>query len=425
MKIQITDGRLLDPASRLDQTGSVCIENGRIAAVGQVPAGFKADQIIDARGKWVCPGLVDLSVRFGEPGQVQASIASETAAAARAGVTSLCCPPDGSPIIDTPAVVELIRQRAARADKARVYPIGALTHGLKGDRLAEMYALQQAGCIAVSNGNQPIASNEILRRAFEYAASTGLTVFIHAEDHSLRNQGVISEGEISTRLGLTPIPETAETVAVSTALLLIEQTGVRAHFCRLSTAKAVNMIAAARKLGLPITADVDICHLYLTEHDVDGYNTNCHLVPPLRRLQDKLALIQGLVDGMIDAVCSDHQPLSEDAKVAPFNLTRPGASTIEMLLPLMLDMVARKQLGLLQAIKKVTENPARILGLPAGTLHPGSAADLIIIDPDHAWTVKPAELNSAGKNTPFADWEMMGKVTHTFINGRPVYPEQV
>jgi dihydroorotase len=185
------------------------------------------------------------------------------------------------------------------------------------------------------------------------------------------------------------------------------------------------MIAAARKLGLPITADVDICHLYLTEHDVDGYNTNCHLVPPLRRLQDKLALIQGLVDGMIDAVCSDHQPLSEDAKVAPFNLTRPGASTIEMLLPLMLDMVARKQLGLLQAIKKVTENPARILGLPAGTLHPGSAADLIIIDPDHAWTVKPAELNSAGKNTPFADWEMMGKVTHTFINGRPVYPEQV
>ena len=425
MKIQITDGRILDPASRLDQIGSVCIEDGRIASIGQVPAGFKADLNIDARGKWVCPGLVDLSVRFGEPGQVQASIASETTAAASAGITSLCCPPDTSPVIDTPAVVELIRQRAARADQARVYPIGALTHGLKGERLAEMYALQQAGCIAVSNANQPMASNEILRRAFEYAASTGLTVFIHAEDHSLRNQGVISEGEISTRLGLTPIPETAETVAVSTALLLAEQTGVRAHFCRLSTAKAVNMIAAARKLGLPITADVDICHLYLTEHDVDGYNANCHLIPPLRRLQDKLALIQGLVDGTIDVVCSDHHPLSDDAKVAPFNLTRPGASTIEMLLPLMLDMVSRKQLSLLQALKKVTENPARILGLPAGTLHHGNAADLIIIDPDHAWTVKPAELKSAGKNTPFADWEMMGKVTHTFINGKPVYPEQV
>ncbi len=424
MKIQVTKGRIIDPATGVDQAGTVCIDNGTIIATGRAAAGFKPDMEIDAGGKWICAGLIDLSARFGEPGQQQASIASESAAAASAGVTTVCCPPDTSPVIDTPAVVELITQRAARSGKTRIYPIGALTQGLKGERLAEMYALQQAGCIAISNANQPLANNEIMRRAFEYAASTNLTVFINAEDHALRNQGVVNEGAISTRLGLPPIPETAETVAVSSALLLIEQTGVRAHFCRLSTAKAVTMIARAKQAGLPVTADVGICHLYLTEQDVDGYNVNCHLVPPLRRLEDKQALIRGLVDGTIDAVCSDHSPLNDDAKIAPFNLTRPGASTIEMLLPLMLDMVSRDQLSASQALEKLTINPARILGLQGGTLRPGSPADLIVIDPDLAWTVNRQQLRSAGKNTPFDGWELMGKVTHTILNGQLVFPDQ-
>lgn len=423
MKIQITKGRIIDPANGVDQTGAVCIENGYILAVGRSTANFDPDMVIDAGGKWICPGLIDLSARFGEPGQQQATIASESAAAASAGVTSVCCPPDTSPVIDSPAVVELITQRAARSGKTRIYAIGALTHGLKGERLAEMYALQQAGCIAISNANQPVANNEILRRALEYAASTNLTVFIHAEDHALRNQGVVNEGTISTRLGLPPVPETAETVAVSTALLLIEQTGVRAHFCRLSTAKAVAMIARAKQAGLPVTADVGICHLYLTEQDVDGYNVNCHIVPPLRRLEDKQALIRGLVDGTIDAVCSDHYPLNDDAKIAPFNLTRPGASTIEMLLPLMVDMGTRNQLSASQILEKMTTNPARILGLQGGTLRPGSPADLIVIDPDQSWTVSRKQLHSAGKNTPFDGWELMGKVTHTIMNGQLVYPD--
>ena len=424
MKIQISDGRLLDPAIGLDQTGSVCIEAGIILSTGPVPAGFKPDLNIDARGKWVCPGLIDLSARFGESGQDEATIASESAAAASAGVTSICCPPDTGPVIDTPAVVELIKRRASQSGKVRIFPVGALTHGLKGDRLAEMYALQQAGCIAVGNANQPVTNNEILRRAFEYAASTGLGVFNQAEDPALRNHGVVNEGAISTRLGLAPVPETAETVAVSTALLLIEQSGVHAHFCRLSTAKAVTMIARAKQAGLPVTADVGICHLYLTEQDVDGYNTDCHLQPPLRRLEDKQALLQGLLDGTIDAVCSDHHPLSEDAKVAPFNLTRPGASTIEMLLPLMLDLVTRKQLSLAQVLEKLTTNPARILGLQQGTLLQGRPADVIMIDPEQAWTVNRAQLASAGKNTPFNGWELMGRVSHTILDGRPVYPNQ-
>jgi len=425
MKIQITDGRIIDPASGLDQTGSICIANGVILSTGQVVSGFKPDLTIDARGKWICPGLIDLSARFGEPGQVQATIASESAAAASAGVTSICCPPDTGPIIDSPAVVELINRRAAQSGKVRILPVGALTHALKGERLAEMYALQQAGCVAVSNASLPLASNEIMRRAFEYAASTGLTVFIQAEDHSLRNQGLVNEGAVSTRLGLSAVPETAETVAVSTALLLIEQTGVRAHFCRLSTAKAVTMIARAKQAGLPVTADVGICHLYLTEQDVDGYNANCHVQPPLRRLEDKQALLRGLIEGTIDAVCSDHHPLSEDAKVAPFNQTRPGASTIEFLLPLMLDLVTRKQLSLVHALEKLTSNPARILGLQRGTLHQGSPADLVVIDPDQAWTIHRQQLVSAGKNTPFDGWELMGKVSHTLLDGRPVYPDQI
>ncbi len=423
MKIQITNGRIIDPANGLDLIGSVYIEDGVILSVGKAVAGFKPQHLIDATDQWVCPGLIDLSARFGDHAQQGlASIASESIAAASAGVTTVCCPPDTSPVIDTPAVVELINQRAARSGKTRIFTIGALTHGLAGDRLAEMYSLQQAGCVAVSNANRPVASNEILRRAFEYAASTNLTVFIQAEDHTLRNQGVINEGAFSTRLGLPPIPETAETVAVSTALLLAEQTGVRAHFCRLSTARAVNMIARAKQSGLPVTADVDICHLYLTEQDVDGYNVNCHLSPPLRRLEDQQALIQGLIDGTIDAVVSDHYPLSEDAKVAPFNLTRPGASTIEMLLPLMLDMVTRKQLSTLQALEKVTSNPARILDQNLGSLGVGCLADLIVIDPNQSWTVNRQNLRSAGKNTPFDGWELMGKITHTLLKGQTVYP---
>ncbi len=423
MKIQINNGRLLDPATGLDENGTLCIENGHIYSVSTSGQDFTADQTIDAAGKWVCPGIIDLAARFGEPGrEYKATIASESPAAASAGITAVCYPPDTSPVIDTPAVVELIHRRAETTGLTRIYPLAALTHGLQGERLPEMYALKQAGCLALSNASRPLPDNEVLRRAMEYAASTNLPVFLHAEDRSLHNRGVVHEGVTSTRLGLPPIPETAETVAVSTALLLIEQTGVRAHFCRLSTARSVEMIARAKHAGLPVTADVGICHLYLTEQDVDGYDSSCHLTPPLRTLEDKQALLQGVIDGVIDAVCSDHRPCDMDAKAMPFGQTRPGASTIELLLPLMLDLADRGLLSPMQVIAALSTNPAGILGLGTTALTAGNPADVTVIDPQLSWTVDTTLLLSAGTVTPFAGWELPGKAVCTIMNGQIVYP---
>ena len=424
-KIQIDNARILDPENGIDKKGSIFIENGIIAAISKTDKKFNPDLRINAKGKWVCPGIVDLSARFAKPGQeFKSTISTEASAAASAGVTTVCCPPDTFPVIDSPAVVELMYKTAEESGQVQLLPIGALTHGLKGDRLAEMESLKRAGCVAISNANQPVLNNEILRRAFEYAASTDLTVFIHPEDHHLRNQGVINEGAISTRLGLPPIPETAETVALSAALLLVEQTGVCAHFCRLSTARAVDMIGQAKSAGLPVSADAGICHLFLTEMDVDGYNANCHLIPPLRRLEDKDALVNGIIDGTIDAICSDHQPLSIDSKTAPFSLTKPGASTIEFLLPLLIDLATRKKISLLQAIEKISSNPAKVLRLPLGSLSEGKAANITIFDPDKTWTVLGANLVSAGKSTPFDGWELQGKTSHTLLNGVLVYEEK-
>lgn len=422
MKIEIKNGRILDPANSLDKTGSVWIDKGKLVSVLTKPDSFKADQIIDATGKWVLPGLVDLSARFCKPGQeFRSVIATESAAAASAGITSVCCPPDITPVIDTAAVVESLLHAAEYTGKVRIHPLGALTQGLMGERLAEMYTLRQAGCIAVSNGLMPLMNNEILRRALEYARSTDLTVFIYPEDTHLRNGGVVHEGEISTRLGLPPVPETTETVALASALLLIEQTGARVHFCRLSSARAVSMIKQAKRDGLPVTADIDIAHLFLTEVDVDDYNASFHMRPPLRRPADRQALEQGLLEGIIDAVCSEHQPLGVDAKLAPFSMTRPGGSSMEMLLPLMLDLAARRDNSPLTVLEKITSAPATIAGLPLGRLTPAAPADIIIVDPDRSWQARPEQLLSSGKYTPFADWELQGKVTHTLLDGKVIY----
>ena len=426
MKITISNGRLIDPANNVDKKGTLCIADGMIAAAAsRPPSDFTPDLVIDAGGHWVCPGIIDLGARFREPGQEhKATIASEAAAAAAGGITAICTPPDTDPVLDTPAVVELIHQRMDKCRQIRIYPIAALTQGLQGEFLAEIHALKAAGCIAVSNANRPIASTEVWRRAMEYSASAGMTVFIHPEDPFLRNSGVVHEGALSTRLGLPPIPDSAETVAVSQALLLIEQTGVRAHFCRLSAARSVDLIARAKSDGLPVTADVGVCNLFLTELDVDGYNTDCHLIPPLRRLADKQALTKGLTDGVIDAVCSDHQPHDDDAKAAPFSLTEPGASTVELLLPLMLDLAHKKILSPMQIMQCLAAGPARILGLGTGSLGQGAPADIVIIDPDKSWTVNRAQLKSTGKNTPFDGWEVQGAVTHTLLGGNLVFTSE-
>lgn len=422
MRIIIEKGRLLDPAHKLDGKQDLFIADGKIVGIKKKPDGFESDLQIDAKDKVVLPGLVDLCARLREPGYAhKATFQSECQAANSSGITSICCPPDTKPVIDTTAVVDLIHQRTRDANRTNVYPLAALTLGLKGEHLAEMDTLRRAGCIGVSNGLAPIESTEVLRRAFEYAHSCGLTVFFFAEDYSLKNNGVVHEGPVSTRLGLPGIPETAETVALSRALLLVEQTQVKAHFCRLSSARSVSMIAAAQEQGLPVTADVSICNLHLTEMDVADYNSDCHLIPPLRNERDRKGLIEGINKGVIAAVCSDHQPHDADAKAAPFSQTEAGASTIEHLLPLMLHLVNRKEIKLEQAIAVLSSQPANILGVDKGTLAVGSDADICILDLDSSNSVDKESLLSAGKNTPFKGWELPGQVTHTLYNGNVVF----
>lgn len=422
MRLRITNGRVIDPTNAVDGVQDVCIADGRIHAIGDTPAGFLADREIDASGLIVCPGLVDLSARLREPGaEHKATIASETRAAAGAGITTLCCPPDTDPVIDTPAVAELIRSRATAAGHARIVPLGALTQGLAGASLSEMAALKDAGCIGVSNAGKPVTNSHLLRCAMEYAATHGLTVFLHPEDEWLRNNGCMHEGAISTRLGLPAIPESAETAAVAQQLVLIEQTGVRAHFCRLSTARAARMIARARYDGLPVSADVAAHQLYLTEMDVADFNSQCHVIPPLRTQRDRDGLRAALARGTISAICSDHQPHEPDAKLAPFSATEPGISALETLLPLVLRLVDEDVLSLNDALAALTIHPASILGIDAGTLTLGAHADVCIFDPQRYREITPATLLSRGLNTPFMGWEFKGRVTHTLLAGKIVH----
>ena len=421
-RIRISNARLLDPAARREAKGDLCIAEGRIVSAGRTPAGFTADQELDAKGLLVMPGIVDLSARFREPGaEHKAGIAGESLAAAAGGVTTACCPPDTNPVIDTPAVAELIHRRGADCGLARIRALGALTQGLQGERLAEMRALKLAGCPAVSNARAPIPNSEVLRRALEYAASCDLPVFLYAEDHHLRNNGVVHEGAMSTRLGLPAIPAAAETVAVSRALQLAELTGARIHFCRISTATSVKLIAHAKSAGLPVTADAAICNLLLIDEDVAGYDSNCHLLPPLRSSADRDALRAAVADGTLDAICSDHQPHDEDAKAAPFSMTEAGASTIEHLLPLVFHLATEAELDLRTVIAAVTRGPAAVLGGNSGCLEAGADADVLLVDPGHAFTVSGEHMRSAGRNTPFGGWKLKGRVVRTLLGGRVVF----
>ncbi len=421
MRILIKGGHVVDPANDIDKVQDLYVADGKILARGRKPQDFQADRVIDAAGLVVCPGLVDLRARLREPGQEnKATIASETKAAAKGGVTTLCCPPDTDPVIDTPAVVELIHRRALEAGLAKVVPLGALTYRLRGEQLAEMSALKHAGCAGVSNALRPV-DPKILRRAMEYAASQGLTVYIHPEDPALSQNGCAHEGIVSVRLGLPGIPETAETVAVAQALQLIDLTGVNAHFCQLSSAAAARMVARAQYDGAPITVDVNAHQLFLTEMDLGFFNAQCHVRPPLRTQRDRDGLREALVNGTISAICSDHQPHDTDAKLAPFPATEPGISAIETLLPLTLRLVDEGLLTLSDAISRVTFFPANILEISAGTLDTGASADICIFHPHYSWRYEKHHIVSAGKNTPFLGWNFKGFVTHTLLDGKIVH----
>lgn len=422
----IRGARVLDPASGFDRVAQVLIEDGRISAIdARLPAGAATHEI-DARGLWLIPGLVDLCARFREPGQThKASFASETAAAQAAGIAHVLIPPDTAPVIDTPAMLIRLQRIAQQRGGLGVHALGALTKQLGGEALAELSALRNAGAVGVSNAYAPIPDSRIARRALEYAKGLDLPVHVFAQDAALAAGGCAHEGPVATRLGLNPIPAAAEVAALRFWISLIEDTGARVHFCRLSTARGVRLIESARALDLPVSADVAAHQLHLTDVDVDGFNAQCHVWPPLRSVEDRDALRAGVASGLIGAICSDHQPHEADAKVNPYPLTEPGISALETLLPLTLALVDDGLLKPLEAVARITSGPAAIagpaLGSAAGRLQPGEAADLALVDPGQAWILHTDRMHSAGRNSPFLGRTLRGRVVRMLHRGTEVY----
>ena len=422
MNIHIKNGRLIDPKNNIDAQQDVFIAERGLAAIGTAPQGFVAEQVIDASGLVVMPGLVDVAARLREPGyEYKATLESEMTAAVAGGVTSLSCLPDTDPPLDEPGLVEMLKHRARSLNQARVFPVGALTYGLKGAELTEMIELTEAGCKAFSQADAPLTDTRVLMRAMQYAATFGYRVWLRPQDSFLAKDGVAHDGEVATRLGLPTIPVVAETIALSTMLQLARETGVILHICRLSSAAGVEMVRAAKQQGLAVTCDVSMNHVHLTEMDIGFFDSNCHLVPPLRSLRDKEALRAGLRDGTIDAICSDHSPVDDDAKQLPFAEAEAGATGLELLLPLILKWAEQDKVPLLDALSRVTINPAQLLGQKMGHLSLGAHADICVFDPNAAWKVEPAALKSQGKNTPFNGYEMQGRVRYTLLDGQVVY----
>ena len=413
MQIHIKGGRLIDPKSGIDAMADVFIDGGRIAAVGPMPKGFTAQRTIAAAGLIVCPGLVDLSTRL-------AGLESELAAAVAGGVTAVACPPDTKPPLDEPGLVERLVRRSETLGLARVFPIGALTQQLDGEKLAEMTSLAGAGCIAFSQAKKPIYDTQVLLRAMQYAATYDYAIRLWPQDHYLARDGVAHDGEVASRLGLAGIPVCAETVAIATALHLAQATGVRLHLSRLSSAAGVALVRAAKRNGVKVSCDVAIHYLHLSDVDIGYFDSMARFDPPLRSGSDRDALRAAAADGLA-AVCSDHTPVDADGKQLPFAEALPGATGLELLLPLLLKWADQEKLPLAAALARVTCDPAAILGVAGGSLEVGAAADVCIFDPVEPWVVTPQALRSQGKNTPFMGYEMAGRVHATLVGGRVVF----
>ncbi len=423
MNILISKGRVIDPARRSDSVQNVYIADGKIIALGTAPDGFRAERTIDASGLVVAPGFIDLAARLREPGfEYRATLESEMEAAMAGGVTSLAIPPDTDPTLDEPGLVEMLTYRAKKLNRAHIYPVGALTIGLKGERLSEMAELVEAGCVAFSQANVPIIDNTVLMRALQYAATFNFRIWLQPIAPFLGRGGNAHDGEVATRMGLAGIPVATETIALFTYLELAKITGARLHITRLSSAAGLALIEQARADGMDVSCDVSINHVHLSDMDIGYFNPNCHLIPPLRSQRDREALSKGLASGSINALCSDHTPVDDDGKQAPFSEAEPGATGLELLLPLTLKWAERAGVPLMDALARITSDAAKIIGITkAGHMTPGARADICVFDPDAHVLISRENLKSQGKNTPFLGLELPGKVRYTLVEGEVMF----
>ena len=427
-RVLIQGGRVIDPAMGYDKFADVALVNGVVVAIENIASDFHPETVIQADGCLVLPGLVDLAVRLREPGNEHARmLASEMAAAMAGGITSLVCQPDTDPVLDEPGLVEMLRFRAEKLEQARVYPLGALTRGLKGDTLTEMVMLTDAGCVAFSQAEVKLANTQVLQRAFQYATTFGYAVWLRPQDYFL-GQGVAASGPLATRMGLSGVPVMAETIAMHTIFELMRATGARVHLCRISSAAGVERVRQAKLDGLNLTCDVSINSLHLTDADIGFFDSRARLNPPLRQQRDRDALRAGLADGTIDALVSDHTPVDEDAKALPFAESEPGATGLELLLSLAYKWHQDSGVSLARAISVVTDGPANVLGASMGArqgrtghLQVGGLGDVCVFDPQASWTVHGDALVSQGKHTPFSGYELPGRVRYTLVGGRVAY----
>ncbi|OUL82321.1 dihydroorotase [Paraburkholderia hospita] len=425
MKIHIQGGTLIDPAAGTERQQDVFIAAGKIVALGSAPADFNAARTIDAKGLYVAPGFVDLSARLREPGfEHKATLESETAAALAGGVTSLVCPPDTDPVLDEPGLVEMLKFRARNLNRAHVYPLGALTVGLKGQVITEMVALTESGCIGFSQADTPIVDTQVLLRALQYANTYGYTVWLRPQDAYLAKGGVAASGPLASRLGLSGVPVSAETIALHTIFELVRVTGARVHLSHVSSAAGVELMRAAKAEGLPVTCDVTINHVHLIDIDIGYFDAQFRLDPPLRSQRDREAIRAGLVDGTIDAICSDHTPVDDDEKLLPFAEATPGATGLELLLSLTLKWADEAGVSLAKALNRITAAPAGVLKLPAGRIETGGTADLCVFDRDAHWRVEPRALKSQGHNSPFLGYELPARVRATVVSGQVAFEQR-
>ena len=425
MSILIKGGRVIDPASGLDAIADVAVADGRVVGIQTIPADFRPSHILEASACVVAPGLIDLAARLREPGHEHARmLESEMAAAVAGGVTRLVCPPDTDPVLDEPGLVEMLRFRSEKLSLARLHPLGALTRKLAGDTLTDMVELSEAGCVAFSQAELPLANTLVLQRAFQYASTFDFAVWLRAQDFYL-GRGVAASGALATRMGLSGVPVAAETIALHTIFELMRATGVRVHLCRLSSAAGVALVREAKREGLRLSCDVSINSLHLIDGDIGYFDSRARLNPPLRQQRDREALQAGLAEGTIDALVSDHTPVDEDAKALPFAESEAGATGLELLLSLSLKWGAQRGLSLAQSLAPICSGPAKVLepSLGAqsegvGRVQVGALADLCVFDPAAAWTVGADSLRSQGKHTPFSGYELPGRVRYTLVEGR-------